>query len=283
MRQPPDRQAEANPGSRFVHQGAAQWMAAPRIRRSRQGSCRGQALGLILIGFLMAGAGCEFRDRAQEQRDAEAAKQAQAELTKERDARQRLEADLARERDARQKAEEELSREREARQRAEAQVSARLASTAAPQRAEGRRAAESAVTPGPDAELHLNQGMTYAKMRDYDNAILEFSKALELNRRYAAAYVNRAVAYMQQRKYNKALDDLKQAERLNPRDKMVFYNYTALYSLQNQLDRALDALDRSLDLGFNNYDALRGDPDLNNVRTHPEFAKVLEKHKVFIR
>jgi tetratricopeptide (TPR) repeat protein len=133
------------------------------------------------------------------------------------------------------------------------------------------------------ADLHLNQGMTYAAMKDWDNAINEFSKAVDIDGRYAAAYANRAVAYMQQRKYNKALDDLKQAESISPDDKMIHYNYVALYSLQNQLDRALDSLDRALDRGFNNYDALRNDPDLNNVRTHPDFRTVLEKHKVFIR
>lgn len=133
------------------------------------------------------------------------------------------------------------------------------------------------------ADLHLNQGMTYAAMKDWDNAISEFTKAVDIDTRYAAAYANRAVAYMQQRKYNKALDDLKQAESINPDDKMIHYNYVALYSLQNQLDRALDSLDRALDRGFNNYDALRNDPDLNNVRAHPEFRAVLEKHKVFIR
>ena len=133
------------------------------------------------------------------------------------------------------------------------------------------------------ADLHLNQGMTYAAMRDWENAITEFSKAVDIDKGYAAAYTNRAVAYMQQRKYNKALDDLKQAESLNPSDKVLYYNYVALYSLQNQLDRALDSLDRALDLGFNNYDALRNDPDLNNVRVNPEFQRVLEKHKVFLR
>ena len=133
------------------------------------------------------------------------------------------------------------------------------------------------------ADLHLNQGMTYAAMKDWDNAISEFSKAVDIDRRYAAAYANRAVAYMQQRKYNKALDDLKQAETISPNDKLIHYNYVSLYSLQNQLDRALDSLDRALGQGFNNYDALRNDPDLNNVRAHPEFRTVLEKHKVFIR
>lgn len=139
--------------------------------------------------------------------------------------------------------------------------------------------------PGPNlkAEMHLNQGMSYAAMKNWDNAIAEFTSAADLDPRYAAAYANRAVAYMQQGKYNKAMDDLKKADELSPRDKMVHYNYVALYSQQNQLDRALDSLDRALDLGFTNYDALRSDPDLNNLRRHPEFTKVLEKHKVFIR
>lgn len=144
-------------------------------------------------------------------------------------------------------------------------------------------AVPAAPAPSVNAQMHVNQGITFATMKDWDNAIVEFTKAASIDPRYAAAYTNRAVAYMQQGKFNKAMDDLKQAEGIDPRDKMIFYNYVALYSRQNQLDRALDSLDRALDLGFANYDALRGDPDLTNLRRHPEYAKVLEKHKVFIR
>jgi tetratricopeptide (TPR) repeat protein len=133
------------------------------------------------------------------------------------------------------------------------------------------------------AEQHLNQGVTFAKMKDYDNAVTEFTRALEHDGASSIAYANRGVAYMQQRKFNKALDDLKKAEELNPKDRMVFYNQVAVFSVQNQRDRALDALDRALALGFNDYDALRSDPDLENVRKDPEFRKVLERHKVFLR
>ena len=137
--------------------------------------------------------------------------------------------------------------------------------------------------PSVKAEQHFNQGLTFASMKDYDNAIVEFGKAIEVDSRYAAAYANRGVAYIQQHKLNKALDDLKQAEGLNPQDKMIQYNLTALFSLQGQRDRALDTLDKALQLGFNDYDALRRDPDLNNLRSDPEFRKVLEKHKVFLQ
>ncbi len=120
------------------------------------------------------------------------------------------------------------------------------------------------------------------RARDFDNAIREFSVAIEKYPRYDVAYSNRSVAYMQQQKFNKAMDDLNKAVEINPNNPTVHYNFTSLYSLQNQLDRSLDSLDRALELGFNNYDALRQDTDLNNVRRHPEFVKILEKHKVFI-
>jgi len=134
-----------------------------------------------------------------------------------------------------------------------------------------------------DAKLNLQQGMNYLRTHDYDNAIKEFTVAIQKFPDYDVAYSNRAVAFMQQKKFNKALDDLNKAVGINPNNATVHYNFMALYSLEDKLDRALDSLDRALELGFNNYDALRTDPDLNRVRKHPEFRKICEKYKVFIR
>jgi tetratricopeptide (TPR) repeat protein len=133
-----------------------------------------------------------------------------------------------------------------------------------------------------EAKLNLQQGMNYAKAKDYDNAIKEFTLAIQKYPQYDVAYSNRAVVYMQQKKFNKAMDDLQKAFEINPNNPMVHYNFTCFYSLRNQLDRSLDSLDKALELGFNDYDALRTDTDLNTVRKHPEFKKILEKHKVFI-
>jgi tetratricopeptide (TPR) repeat protein len=152
------------------------------------------------------------------------------------------------------------------------------------------------MEPSLEAKQHLQQGMAYVSLaqknpatasENYENALMEFSRAVGIYPNYAEAYSNRGVVYMQQKKFNKALEDLKRAAELKPNDPIIHYNLAALYSRQNQLDLALDALDKSLEYGFNNYDALRpsgrnSDPDLNNLRRHPEFRKVLEKHKVFI-
>ena len=115
-----------------------------------------------------------------------------------------------------------------------------------------------------------------------DNALKEFSLAIQKDPQYAEAYSSRAVAYMQQQKFNKAEEDLRKAKELSPDSPSVRYNLASLHSLKGNVDLALDEIDAALAKGFTDYDALRRDPDLDNLRKHPEFRKILEKHKVFI-
>jgi len=132
-------------------------------------------------------------------------------------------------------------------------------------------------------EVKLNrQGMEHVKSHDYDAAIKEFTEAIEKYPSSDVAYSNRASVFMQQKKFEKAFADLNKAKEINPKDPVVYYNLASLYSLQNQPGRGLDSLDRALELGFNDYAFLLNDPDLNNVRKHPKFKKILQKYNVII-
>jgi len=170
---------------------------------------------------------------------------------------------------------------------------------AAPQAPAAVVAAPPPVAPAPgsagpslEVQSHIKQAFAYISMaknaqgsireENIDNALKEFSQAVQKDPNYAEAYSNRAVAYMQQKKFNKAEDDLRRAKELAPDSPSVRYNYASLHSLKGNVDLALDEIDAALTKGFAEYDALRLDPDLNNVRKHPEFRKILEKHKVFI-
>ncbi len=151
------------------------------------------------------------------------------------------------------------------------------------------------ATAGPSerAQARLRQGFSYisdaknaktptALEENIDNAIREFSQAIQMEPGYAEAYSSRAVAYMQQKKFNKAQEDMNKAVELAPNSASVRYNMACLHSLNGKVDLALDEIDAALTRGFSDYDALRRDPDLEAARRHPEFRKVLEKHKVFI-
>jgi Flp pilus assembly protein TadD len=147
--------------------------------------------------------------------------------------------------------------------------------------------------PSLEVRAHSTQAFSYISMaknardatvraENIDNALREFSMAIQKDPKYAEAYSSRAVTYMQLKKFNKAEDDLRKAKELAPDSASVRYNYASLHSLNGNVDLALDEIDAALTKGFNDYDALRLDQDLNNLRKHPEFRKILEKHKVFI-
>jgi len=167
------------------------------------------------------------------------------------------------------------------------------APTAPPQQpvAENKQAGSS--EPSFEVRSHIKQGLSYVSTaknahnkalfdENIDNALKEFSLAIEKAPDYADAYSNRGVAYMQQRKYNKALEDLKKAKELKSESPSIRYNLACLYSLKGDVDFGLDELDAALANGFSDYESLRRDPDLKNLRKSPEFKRVLEKHKVFI-
>jgi tetratricopeptide (TPR) repeat protein len=152
-----------------------------------------------------------------------------------------------------------------------------------------------------EAEAHFRQGMIYAKQESYKNALLEFKKALELypchicnvcdadgevTSCYADAYANIGVVYIAQNKLNLAVENLKKAvlidKKLERKNGLAYYNLAVVHSLREELDLGIEALDKALEQGFNEIDALRGDPDLKNLRKHPEFTKTLEKYHIFL-
>lgn len=141
---------------------------------------------------------------------------------------------------------------------------------------------QKADTSGLDAEGHLRQGMTYVSLGDYPNAITEFKTSIDL-KPTAQAYSNLGAAYMQVGKPNLALDALKQAEAMSPNDNVVLYNLAAAESRSENTDIALEYLDKALRAGFKNYDAIRFDPDLENLRGEPEFRAILERNGVFLQ
>ena len=157
-------------------------------------------------------------------------------------------------------------------------------------------AAPAPAAPGqPSLEVtqHLKQGMAYISTaknanspaifnENINNAINESSNAIKKDPGYATAYSNRSVAYMMQKKYNLALDDLKKAKELKPNDPAIRYNLASCHSLMGNVDLGFVELDAALANGFNDYDSLRKDPDIANLRKHADWRKTLEKYKVFL-
>ena len=65
-----------------------------------------------------------------------------------------------------------------------------------------------------ESAAYYNQGVIYSNKGQYDKAIADNTKAVELNPRYAEAYHNRGVAYFLKKDYEKAWDDVHKAQNL---------------------------------------------------------------------
>src|SRR3970282_2566014 len=61
------------------------------------------------------------------------------------------------------------------------------------------------------AEAYFNHGAEDYQKSQYEHAILDFSKAIEINPVYKEAYRNRAVTYYKKGQYDEAITDLSRA------------------------------------------------------------------------
>ena len=78
-------------------------------------------------------------------------------------------------------------------------------------------------------EAYYNRGVTYGKFGNYQQAIKDYNKVIELNPQYAKTYYNRGVTYGSFGNYQQAIKDYNKAIELNPQDAEAYYNRGATY------------------------------------------------------
>jgi tetratricopeptide (TPR) repeat protein len=65
-----------------------------------------------------------------------------------------------------------------------------------------------------DAEVYYHRGNAHKKNGQYDMAISDFTKAIEINPGHADAYYTRGVVYYYIKDYENALDDFYKSQKL---------------------------------------------------------------------
>ena len=69
-----------------------------------------------------------------------------------------------------------------------------------------------------DAKFYNNRGAAYGEKGQYDQAISDFNRAIEINQRYTMAYNNRGIVYRLKGRYDQAISDFNKAIGINPLD-----------------------------------------------------------------
>ena len=81
------------------------------------------------------------------------------------------------------------------------------------------------------AEAYYNRGVTYGAKDNFDQAIQDYSKVIELNPNDAEAYINRGIAYRIKGNFEQAIQDFNESIELKPDYAIAYFNrgYTWLH------------------------------------------------------
>ncbi len=82
------------------------------------------------------------------------------------------------------------------------------------------------------AETHYDRGNDHLTAARYDDAVVEYTRAIELNPRYVDAYNNRGIVYKRTSRYELAIADFTKGISLAPKDADLYANRASIYWLQ---------------------------------------------------
>lgn len=74
-----------------------------------------------------------------------------------------------------------------------------------------------------EASAYYNRGYAYVMSGDFDKAIEDFNKTIQLNANYPDVYGSRGFAYYKKKKYDQAIHDLKRNLEANPKESAETY------------------------------------------------------------
>jgi tetratricopeptide (TPR) repeat protein len=111
----------------------------------------------------------------------------------------------------------------------------------------GERPCEASAEEGFAAEDYSNRGLTYHNLRQYEAALAEYNRALDLDPTLARAYNNRGATHRALRRYKAALADYSQAIELDPTEAQAYSNRGATYAELRQYPAAMADFVRALE------------------------------------
>lgn len=125
-----------------------------------------------------------------------------------------------------------------------------------------------------DPEVSLLRGMMQLQLKNYDRAIIDFTRVITLKPNDEIGYYERGRAYMQSGDYDAALDDLKQAVRIDEKDPNAYAIRAIVNEKLGRHPEALADYDRAIELKndvsifyFNKGDYL------DNIGQYPDAEK----------
>ncbi|MGB5024048.1 MAG: tetratricopeptide repeat protein [Saprospiraceae bacterium] len=113
-------------------------------------------------------------------------------------------------------------------------------------------------------------GLIYLNSGRINNAEMQFKKVLTINPNNAYAHFQLGLIYNQLKRYEESAMENRKAIQLNPEFPVAYYNLTCALSMQNKIEEAFPQLELAIQKGFNQYENIQHDTDLENLKNQKE-------------
>lgn len=107
----------------------------------------------------------------------------------------------------------------------------------------------------PDYKPVEERADMYAQKGEYDLAVFEYNRAIELSPKNATLYVKRGFAFFNKKNFDLALADYNKAIELDPKEAKAYFYRAALYERNNNITKAIEDYQKAVELDQNNEQA----------------------------
>jgi len=124
-----------------------------------------------------------------------------------------------------------------------------------------------------------NMGIIMAKQGRPLDAIDYFSKAIAIKPDLERAHNNLGIVLAQLGRDREAINHFIASIRINPDyPAHVYYNIACLYARLNETEESIDWLNKAISRGFNDWDHIKADKDLDNIRSSSYYEELIKDH-----
>jgi len=161
---------------------------------------------------------------------------------------------------------------------------------------------------------YFKRGVSYFSLKNYQYAIFDFNKAIKLNAKDPLQYSYRGMSYTNLKNYLMAINDFNKAIKLNPKianehfyaaralcysalgqghlratsdiikvrelpliSNDSWYKLACSFSLMNMESEACESLKTSVEQGFNDWNHIKYNSELNNIRNASCYNQIMQK------
>ncbi|MBU2620986.1 MAG: tetratricopeptide repeat protein [Proteobacteria bacterium] len=117
-----------------------------------------------------------------------------------------------------------------------------------------------------DFTLYVNLGDLYVKYKRFDSAEEHYKRAVMISPDNHEGIIKLAKIYAMKGNFSKAISEAERAIKLNPGYAYGYYFIASVYSLLDDKERSQEWLKKAVANGFNNWDFMRSDKNLYNIR-----------------